>query len=306
MNNLGSFIITYRRPAQLADTLARLAAQTRPPALVLIVDNDNTPETRCILEQFHPLPTRYLGVPENSGPAGGAYLGLRTLLELGYEWIHWIDDDDPPSHEDTLERLMAIAAQDASGTAIGGLAEFGQRFNWTTGKIQRLSDNELVGPVAVDFIPGNGQFIVNAAAARCCGLPSPELFFSFEDLEMSLRLRRSGYRLLVDGERMKEARIKAGRFGVPVKTSSINRKKDSLWRNYYSTRGYIYMMRRIFFRNDLAWKQVARELAKCVLSFRHGPNFGFAFSRLSLLGVVHAYRGKMGRTIPPIAKEKTE
>lgn len=299
-----AFIITFRRPQVLQEMIRCLGAQSIPPELILVIDNGHSRDARSVTEEPAPCPVEYLAMIDNLGPAGAAHHALKILVERGYPWIYWGDDDDPPRHPDTIERLLALVSSNKD-ERIGALGEVGQRFDWRIGKIARLSDAELsgtAGALSVDVIAGDQQLILNAYAVKQVGLPKPELFFGFEEPELCLRLRRAGYILLVDRERMKAARISAGRFGRKIKTSSIGRPTASLWRNYYGTRNYIYLMRKSFRRPDLAARQIINEMAKSLFSFRRGVKYGVAFSHMSLLGVAHGLVGKMGKTIEPQSK----
>lgn len=296
-----AFIITFNRPEILRASILKIAGQTYPPDLILIVDNGNSPETQAMVASLTDLSIEYAGLPENTGPAGGAHYGLGVLIERGYDWIYWGDDDDPPRHPDTLERLARIAMESPQ-QQLAAVGEVGQRFDWRKGVVQRLNDAELCGTVEVDVIAGGQQLFLNSAALRAVGLPRKDFFFSYEDFELCLRLRRAGWTLVVDGERMKAARISAGRYGVKVESSAINRPRESLWRHYYSTRNAINMMRTSFSRHDLANRHAMKEIIKSALSFKRGWRYGIAFAHMSLLGVIHGYTRRMGRTIEPTAK----
>ena len=50
--SLAAFIITFNRPLILKDTLQQIMEQTRPPDLILVVDNDRSSETEEIARQF--------------------------------------------------------------------------------------------------------------------------------------------------------------------------------------------------------------------------------------------------------------
>lgn len=294
--------MTYNRPNILKATIGKLIAQTRPPDLILVVDNGSELETKSVAEDFSSSRVGYARMSGNLGPAGAAHYGLEYLIAKGYQWIYWGDDDDPPRHADTIERLLNIVSTNRE-EKIGAVGEVGQRFDWGKGTISRLEDSELHGCVVVDVIAGGQQFILNASAVKDVGLPRKELFFGYEEPELCLRLRRAGYKLLIDGERMKEARISAGRYGKEVKGSALDRPRESLWRHYYSTRNYIYMMRHSFSRADLAHRQASKEFVKALFSFKRGLKYGLTFSHMSLLGILHGYKDKMGKVVEPQAKK---
>jgi len=103
-----AFIITFRRSALLNDTINKLLLQSQPPDKILIIDNDPEKSAEYLLHKFPGKKISYFSVGYNSGPAGAAYYGLKILAEEGWEWIAWVDDDNPPVLPNQLERIMNI------------------------------------------------------------------------------------------------------------------------------------------------------------------------------------------------------
>ena len=297
---LGGFMTTLNRPHLLKETLLLLQAQTRRPDHILVIDNANASDTRDVLASFPSSWVTYHGMPDNVGPAGAAAFALERLSAEGYDWIYWGDDDNPPGSPDTIERLMALAEtapQDA-----GAIGAVGARWDWTSGQTRRLPDEALRGTVDVDVVGGGQQLILRRDTVASVGLPDSRLFFGFEELEYCLRIRRAGYRLIVDGELMKECRARWGRLDwSPSRAKRREIAHHTLWRRYYSTRNYIFAMR-AFRRPDLARTEVFKAVGRALLSWGRGPKFGSAFTALQMRGVVDGYRGHMGRTVLPTPK----
>ena len=135
------------------------------------------------------------------------------------------------------------------------------------------------------------------------GPPNGDFFFGYPDLEHCLRIRRAGYRLLVDGELMLRCRGLANRIGHrSTKRLRPRRTYESVWRSYYTTRNYIYMMRRTFPRRDLARRQAMKALAWSITAWGRGPRYAARFGPLQLRAVIDGYRGRLGLTVPPEAK----
>lgn len=299
---VGGFVITFRRPCVLAETLATLFAQSDPPDEVLVVDNAGCPETaRVVAEQPRAL---YRDAEGNRGPAGAAALGVHWALERGFDWIYWGDDDDPPRTSDTLERLLRLAAS-LDDREVGGVAAFGARWDWDRGELVRPQDHELRGgPLAIDAAGGNSQLLLRAEAVETIGLPDETLFFGLEEIEYCLRLRRQGYGLWVDGDLLFEYRTLAGRLGATPRRRAVTPlSRGQIWRQYYHTRNTIHLMRRTFDHPQLARREAVRALARALLSFRRGLGFGARFAVLQLRGVIDGYRDRMGRTVEPTVKE---
>lgn len=68
---LGAFIVTFNRPAILKNSIRLLLEQTRPPEIILIVDNGNSETTKPALENFPAEKVIYENTGDNLGSAGG-------------------------------------------------------------------------------------------------------------------------------------------------------------------------------------------------------------------------------------------
>jgi glycosyltransferase involved in cell wall biosynthesis len=304
---LGGFAITHLRPAVLRETLERVLAQDGAPEAMVVVDNGRSLETREVARELgdrHNREIEYLDPGDNLGPAGAAALGLEWALERGFDWIYWCDDDDPPKTPDTFARLRALASAGGGPgeRPVAGVAAVGARWDWRHGRLVRPADDELSGPLEVDAIGGNSQLLLSAPAVREIGLPDPALFYGWEEIEYCLRLRRAGFRLLVEGDLMHRYRALAGRLGAAEAPRLTPR--DGLWRDYYAVRNYVYLMRRRFDRPDLARREAVRALARSVRALGRGPGYALATARHQLGGAADGYRARLGRTVEPRAKAR--
>ena len=76
---------TFRRQELLVDTIRQVAAQTRTPDVVIVVDNESSDETRAIVtgpgSELPQLTIRYLRAPDNPGSAGGWEFGMNAVFE---------------------------------------------------------------------------------------------------------------------------------------------------------------------------------------------------------------------------------
>lgn len=295
---LGAYVITFRRPEVLKNTLSALLEQTRPPDTIIVVDNGNCPETRQIAEElklpYYPL--------DNLGPAGASEFAIGHLAQQGHDWIYWGDEDNPPQSSDIFEHLLRVAHSAPSDVA--GVGEVGARFDWSKGEITRLRNDELLpGPVEVDYIGGGQQFFLRASVVEKVGLPDGRLFFGRYEPEYCLRVRRAGYRFWVDGSLMHAAREREGRLSVKNPRRLVSRYSERLmWRRYYRTRNYIFFMSYVFGRHDLALREALKAFARSFFSLAKGPRYAWEFTRLEMQGVLDGYRRKLGRTVTPNAK----
>ena len=301
--SFAAFVMTFNRPHILSETLRTILEQSHAPERILVVDNGDAAQTVALVPELRLPNVDHHVTGDNLGPAAAAGIGLDAIARLGYDWIYWVDDDDPPRTPDTLERLLRLAHTAGAAGDVAAVAAVGQRFDWKSGVVDRLTDQELVGPVEIDVAGGNGQLVVAAHAVQSAGLPDTRLFIDFEDTAYCLRLRRAGYRLLVDGDLMREYRTQTGRIGYRKPGApSMNAAIGNMWRRYYVTRNYIFCMRTAFGRPDLARREAVRALGRSLYAWTHGPRYGYAYSRMALRGVRDGYTGRMGRTVLPQPK----
>lgn len=296
----GSFITTFDRPGTLQSTIESTLRQTRPPDLLLVVDNGSGPAAGHVVSQFPGVV--YVPTRTNLGSAGGAALGMELLLEEGCDWIHLIDDDNPLDTTDSIERMIALIERHPE-TDVGAVAATGSRWDWTSGRTRRLHDQDLEGDLAIDIIGGSNQMTVSRKALEHVGPPSHDLFFGFWDGLYSLQLAQAGYSMWIEGDLMMEYRRANDRLNhSTVRTLRPRDPLHAVWRRYYVTRNYIHHMLRTFERPDLARAEAMRALARSVASWSRGPRYGKTYATLQVRGVRDGYRGRLGRTVEPVKK----
>jgi glycosyltransferase involved in cell wall biosynthesis len=300
---LHGVLVTFRRPDDLRRTLERLAEQTRPLDSLTVVDNSPGQDVRDALADYSPkgFRTEHIESQDNTGPAGGLALGMSRVLEYAddADWLVVLDDDDPPRHADLLADALRFA--EACRRVVpdtGAVGTMGARFDWATGRTVRPTDEELVGPVAVDYIGGNRFPLYSAAALRQVGVPWPELFFGLDDLEIGLRLKRNGYALFAPGEPWAAQRRAAGRPGGPVRPSLVLDDEPS-WRRYYSLRNSIVILRRYGATRAALRVTLERGLLKPLLNAPRSPRLALRHLRLSAEASRDAWTGRLGRTHTP-------
>jgi GT2 family glycosyltransferase len=297
---LGAFVTTFDRPAILRDTLGQLLRQTRPPEFILVIDNGSNPETEEVVRSFPAGQVGYHRMGYNGGPAGAGAYGVRTLADLGFDWILCGDDDDPPLTRDTLERLMVVAATAAQPLGVVGAT--GTPWDWKRGVRTQAFDLPARGICYVDVVGGSKQLTVSRAAVAAVGVPNAELFFGYDDFEYCLRIRRAGFRIAVDAALFREYADLIAPGGAKTRPRGTLRPRHEIWRQYYSTRNYIHFMRREFGSERLALREVANSLLRILVSWTQGFGYGAAFTRLQLRAVLDGYRGNLGMTIAPQRK----
>jgi rhamnopyranosyl-N-acetylglucosaminyl-diphospho-decaprenol beta-1,3/1,4-galactofuranosyltransferase len=188
-------VVTRHRRELLADSLKMIAAQTRPPEHLVVVDNGPDESARDIVESC-PVPSTYLLSLRNLGGAGGFALGMLYALSLGAEWVWCADDDGHPADENVLEILLTEAER-------RGLAEVSPVVTniETPSKLafplrRGLTWKRSAAELGTDFLPGiaslfNGA-LFRASTLDVVGVPDYRLFFRGDEVELHRRLVRSG------------------------------------------------------------------------------------------------------------------
>jgi rhamnopyranosyl-N-acetylglucosaminyl-diphospho-decaprenol beta-1,3/1,4-galactofuranosyltransferase len=190
-------VVTYNRLDLLRECLTALEGQTRPVDRILVVDNlssDGTPEA---VEREHPV-ADLLRLPENLGGAGGFHAGVRDAYEAGYDWI-WLMDDDTIATPTALEELLAApAALDGlpSPTVLASkvVKTDGELHPFNISRPDERDPDLMVAAVERGFAPIRYTSFVSAFVHRkafdAVGLPHPEYFIWFDDVEFTARAIR--------------------------------------------------------------------------------------------------------------------
>lgn len=189
-------VVTYNRRELLQESLAAVAAQSRRPDAVVVVDNassDGTPD--LIRERFGDVDL--VELPANTGGAGGFAVGIDRALALEADLI-WLMDDDTVPEPKALESLL-----DARERAEEAPALVASRVVWTDGRDHpmntprvkpgatrdelRIAASAGCSPVrSASFV----SIMVEAAAVRDRGLPIADYFLWNDDFEFTTRLLR--------------------------------------------------------------------------------------------------------------------
>ena len=194
-------VIAYRDPELVAAVLARLAEQTVPPRVVLIVDNGGTLDEGDRARM--PLADRSLLVSRPDNPGYGAavneardHLGESALLVLTHDAVFG---------PELAERLLAALA---SGRDIGAagpvlrLASDPERIFSAGGRLSRagrashLQRILSASPYRVDWLDG-AIVMLAPRALDAIGWLAEEYFLYFEDVDTGWRLSRAGWRSVI-------------------------------------------------------------------------------------------------------------
>jgi GT2 family glycosyltransferase len=230
-------IVTHNRAELLDRCLDGLAASTRRPDAVFVVDNASSDHTPAVLAGRGNLPLQVIRSEENLGGAGGFHLGVRSAYEAGFDRL-WLMDDDVVPAPSCLQVLM-----DHPGPALVAVREDRQ------GRLceKAATDFDLRHPVAlrpkratvestyrtraampvevtVENVAFEG-FMVHRRVVAAVGLPDPGFFIFYDDADFAVRARRAGFT------------IRALRDAVLVRQLAFDQQHDTgSWKGYYMYR----------------------------------------------------------------------
>jgi GT2 family glycosyltransferase len=198
-------VVTFNRADLLERMLDGLAAQTRLPDAVIVVDNASTDHTREVLGARTDLPLQAVHAPDNTGGAGGFHQGLAAAYEQGFDRI-WLMDDDVLPAPDCLATLLAhdgpclmAVREDRAGHLVEKSAT---RFDLRnplairpkTASVETVYGTREAMPaeVPVEVVAFEG-FLVHRRVIEAIGLPDPAYFIFYDDADFAIRSRRAGF-----------------------------------------------------------------------------------------------------------------
>ena len=200
-------VVTYNRADLLVGMLAGLAAQTRLPDAVIVVDNASTDHTKQVLDAAGNAGLVRLHMTDNLGGAGGFHAGVEAAHQQGFDRI-WLMDDDVVPAPDCLAVLLAhdehclmAVREDSRGRLVEKAAT---RFDLRnplairpkTAMVESSYGERSAMPELVELenVAFEG-FLVRREVIDAIGLPDPSYFIFYDDVDFAVRARRAGFRI---------------------------------------------------------------------------------------------------------------
>jgi len=189
-------VVTHDRRELLRASLAAVAAQTRRPDALVVVDNAGTDGSAERVRREHPSADLVV-LTENIGGAGGFAAGVvRALDRHDPVWLWLLDDDTVPSPT-ALEELLRCAASPSAPDLVAS------RVLWTDGREHPMNTPrpwvaatpaQRRAAAAVDAVPVRSasfvSVLVRADRTREVGPPLAGYFLWNDDFEFTTRLLR--------------------------------------------------------------------------------------------------------------------
>ncbi len=300
---VAAYITVYKDKQAASDCVQAIKSQSIPIDSIFIVDNSE----EKLLQIDNSVSIFIHHYPENVGIGRGLVVALEWAIKERYDFLWTFDQDSLPT-QNCLEILLNYynklsLEQDKK---IGIIAPT---------PIDRKTETIISGAVFVkdhfigckhnsnvDFFecdsPITSGSLISIAAAKTVGFPLAELFIDGIDLEYGLRLQKQGFRNLIITKA-----IMYHNFGNPIKVKFFQREvivhKYSGLRNYYINRNHTYLETRYaqgFYRLTSCVKRIKYLLRRIVTILLYDPEEKFLKIWACLLGTLHGFQGKLGKT----------
>lgn len=210
MTRIVAVIVNYLAPGRTARAARALLEGDRPPDALVIVDNGGADE--ATLRATLPAGATVVATPTNLGFAGGANAGLRAALAAGAEAVLFVNDDATLARDalGLLERALDEPGVGVVAPALlrdrdgerGRVESLGLSFVPWSGRLREVARGARYATIAadapheVDAVSGCVA-LVRREVLEATGGFDPGYFFYFEDLDLCLRARRAGWRVVV-------------------------------------------------------------------------------------------------------------
>jgi GT2 family glycosyltransferase len=305
--SVASVTVAYNSVKGLPRQIDALMRQKHRLDEIIVVDSASTDGTSAMLAERYPQVT-VLRMPENLGQAGGWSLGLSyAALSKRHDWVWSFDDDSVPAPEALETLLSGIDSLGETNSAVGLAAPMPIHrktgssylpFLWRNGFV-RPSPEVVNNPMwFADLVIASGCLVRRAVVERL-GLPRGDFFMDFCDFEYCLRIRSSGYKIVVINRVELDHEIGNAR---TVRFLGAQRlwMNQPPFREYYFSRNLTYLAWWLY-PNGASKRSVMRLLVS-----RMGGVVLFSSRKFScLIGMVQGFhdglRGRLGIRLRPDA-----
>lgn len=283
-----------------ADTLACLASLREVKGVSLhtiVVDNGSKDDTVAAVRRSNP-EVEVIENGANLGFAEGNNVGIRMALRRGADWVLILNNDTVVA-PDAITALLAAADQYEGAAVVTPLICFadppdrvwyaGARFDPRRGHSGTMlcygQPLSCVGdaPVPTDRAAGAAMLVARPAIEATGGFDE-QLFFLYEDVDWSLRIRAAGWSILFVPQARIWHRVSASQGGAERTPTT----------SYYGLRNNLEVCRR--HAPLRGWRAARREVA-CLVTHLWGlrtASHRGANARAMIAGWLDYHRGRMG------------
>jgi len=289
--------VNYNSAAFVREFVESLRQVSYPRLQLIVVDSASSDGSADELERFWPEAV-VLRSPENLGTAGGNNLGLHHCLEHDFEYVLFLNNDTVLT-EDFLSKL--VAAADGNTMVVPKILYYDDPslisthagdFDWGRGLFKNTHHGKPDGPATARARElQTASFccaLVPLDAFRRVGLLDERFFMYYEETDWLRRALDRGYRLCYRPEAViyhRESASSGGGWMTPFK-------------HYYATRNRLYLVKKhSTSRRRHALFTVYFLTTRLLQLGAHLLRGRWRMARALALGVLHYYRGRMGRTL---------
>ena len=204
---VGVVVLNYRGGDDTVRCLESLAACTPAPTIV-VVDNASGDGS---VEHIRTAATdvELIVNDANLGFGGGCNVGIEHLRARGVDYV-WLLNNDTTVEAATLPQMLDVAAGDdrigAVGSVIYDMAAPDRVLTWGGGRVGRRTGftRDARSPQdRVDYLTG-ASLLLRTATLDDVGEFDPRFFFTWEDVDLGVRVMEGGWRIAVaEGSRVR-------------------------------------------------------------------------------------------------------
>lgn len=201
---IAAVIVTFNRLNLLKECIEAIRNQTKKVDEIVVINNSSTDGTlEWLLEQND----LTIITQENSGSAGGQYIGIKYAYEKGYDWI-WCMDDDVLVHSDCLKELLK--ANKRTNLSIlqpvryyndnvfvkseSKDLDFKNIFREHKKEFVTIGDIKTNDVIIIKNFPFEGV-LINKCVIEKIGLPNKGYFIIADDTDYSIRSLKAGFEI---------------------------------------------------------------------------------------------------------------
>ncbi len=286
-------VLNWNRPQDTLACVSSLRELDYPSFRILVVDNGSTDDS---VELFQELPGVELLVnEENLGFAAGNNQGIQYALDHGADYVLLLNNDTTVSPP-LLSRMVEAAQTDPQIGLVGPMIYYsdrpdqvwfaGMRFRHGLYVVRRgLHLDPPLDPIEeVDFISGCGMLVPRQTWERI-GLFDPRFFMYYEDLDLCVRAKDAGYRIICATEAHMWHALSASTGGPDSPLKQYYQVKSTLLFSQKHTRGLqrvATLAIRLGHAGFIALRQVIRGQLR------------WEAIRFYLRGIAEVFRGRQG------------
>lgn len=288
-SNLCAVIVTHNPEGSILENVKVLLAQI---PTVLIVDNGSGPGTVALLSELSSLPGVCLQRNgSNIGLAAALNIGVAFARRSSFDWLATFDQDSrvQPDYLETMTTAYRYCAGKQNVAVISPTYK-----DTKTAVITAFARGSQDAPATEIVATRNSGSMFRLGLFEAIGQFRDDFFIDYIDIEFCFRCRANGFSIVESAATVVEHNL-----GNPTSHKLFGRTttatNHSPARRYYSSRNRV-LVYAAYFGHERSWvvkdiKHWIKQVAKIILF----EDRVIQKILLTLLGVLHAASGRMGK-----------